>query len=157
MADKVAKSLPEQLLRLLKEERFVLLSTIDKDTGAPYTHAISWLYAPNQSKILFAVDSRSKLVDNIKANELVSLTLIGSGSVYSINGHASIAAEQIEGAPIKLAKVVVSVDDVHDTMFYGSKISVEPQYEKTYDKQAADKLDHQVMSALKGEDQNEQA
>jgi hypothetical protein len=34
-------------------------------------------------------------------------------------------------------------------MFYGSKISVEPEYEKTYNKIAAEKLDHQVMTALK--------
>jgi hypothetical protein len=34
-------------------------------------------------------------------------------------------------------------------MFYGSKIAVEPRYEKTYDAEAAGKLDRQVMEALK--------
>ena len=34
-------------------------------------------------------------------------------------------------------------------MFYGSKIVTEPQYDKTYDKKAAAKLDKQVMEAMK--------
>jgi hypothetical protein len=38
---------------------------------------------------------------------------------------------------------------VRDVMFYGSKIVVEPQYDKTYDKNAAAKLDAQVMDAMR--------
>ncbi len=34
-------------------------------------------------------------------------------------------------------------------MFYGSKISVNPSYEKTYDPVAAAKLDKQVIEAIK--------
>jgi hypothetical protein len=34
-------------------------------------------------------------------------------------------------------------------MFYGSKIVTEPQYDKTYDKNAAARLDTQVMEAMK--------
>ncbi len=34
-------------------------------------------------------------------------------------------------------------------MFYGSKISSEPAYEKTYDKNAADRLDRQVIEAMR--------
>lgn len=34
-------------------------------------------------------------------------------------------------------------------MFYGSKISRDIEYEKTYDKEAAAKLDRQVMEAMK--------
>ena len=149
MAETVARSLTEQLLPLLKKERFVLLSTIDDETGAPNINAISWVYAPDKTTIFFAVDNRSEIVKNIKSNKQVTLTLIGSGSVYSIAGDALVEAENMEGVPLKLAKVAISIQEVRDVMFYGSKISVEPQYEKTYDKQAAEKLDHQVMTALK--------
>jgi len=149
MAETVARSLNEQLLPLLQKERFVLLSTVDNETGAPNMNAISWIFAPNESSIFFAVDNRSRIVQNIKANEQVTLTLIGGGSVYAIAGNALIETENMEGVPLKLAKVVVSITEVRDVMFYGSRISVEPDYEKTYDKQAAEKLDHQVMSALK--------
>lgn len=149
MADKVASSLNEQLLPLLKKERFILLSTLDKDDGAPNQNAISWVYAPHESLIYFAVDNRSRILENIKSNRQVTLTLIGAGSVYSITGDASIEVEKMDGVPLKLAKVAVTVTAVREIMFYGSRISVEPQYEKTYDKQAADKLDNQVMTALK--------
>lgn len=149
MAETVAKSLNEQLLPLLQKERFVLLSTINMDNGAPYVNAISWVYAPNETSILFAVDNRSRIVQNIKGNPYVTLTLVGGGSVFSIAGKASIEADHMEGVPLKLAKIMISVEEVRDVMFYGSKISVEPDYEKTYDKQAAQKLDDQVMTALK--------
>jgi nitroimidazol reductase NimA-like FMN-containing flavoprotein (pyridoxamine 5'-phosphate oxidase superfamily) len=149
MAETVANSLNEQLFPLLQKERFVLLSTIDKDTGAPNVSAVSWVFAPNQSTVVFAVDNRSRMVANINQNAKVTLTLIGAGSVFSIAGEAKIAVEKMEAVPLKLAKVEISIDEVRDVMFYGSKISVEPEYEKTYDKQAAEKLDNQVMSALK--------
>lgn len=149
MADTVAKSLNEQLLPLLQQERFVLLSTIDQETGAPCMNAISWVYAANETSIFFAVDNRSRIVQNIKANQQVTLTMIGGGSVFAITGNAFIEAENMQGVPLKLAKVVVSIVEVRDVMFYGSRISVEPDYEKTYDKQAAEKLDQQVMTALK--------
>ncbi len=149
MAETVAHSLNEQLLPLLSKERFVLLNTVDKETGAPNMSAISWIYAPSESSIFFAVDKRSRIVENIRNNGLVTLTLIGAGSVFAIAGHAAIVDENMAGVPLKLAKVRIDIREVRDVMFYGSKISVEPQYEKTYDKKAAEKLDGQVMTALK--------
>ncbi|RXT14981.1 pyridoxamine 5'-phosphate oxidase family protein [Ammoniphilus sp. CFH 90114] len=150
MAETVARSLNEQLWPLLKKERFVLLNTVDKDIGSPNASAISWVYAPNPSTILLAVDNRSRIIENINSNQNVTLTVIGAGSVYSIIGTASILQEKMEGVPLKLASIEVQIKEVRDVMFYGSRISVEPQYEKTYDKQAAEKLDNQVMKALKG-------
>ncbi|MBP1930635.1 pyridoxamine 5'-phosphate oxidase family protein [Ammoniphilus resinae] len=149
MAETVANSLNEQLFPLLQKERFVLLTTIDKVTGGPNTSAISWIYARNELTISFAVDNRSRIVENIKNNQFVTLTLIGAGSVYSIAGEATVEVEKMEDVPLKLAKISVQIKEVRDVMFYGSRISVEPQYEKTYNKQAAAKLDEQVMTALK--------
>jgi hypothetical protein len=45
--------------------------------------------------------------------------------------------------------VEISIKEVRDVMFYGSKIITEPQYDKTYDKVAAERLDKQVMEAMK--------
>jgi predicted pyridoxine 5'-phosphate oxidase superfamily flavin-nucleotide-binding protein len=149
MAETVSHSLNEQLLPLLQKERFVLLSTIDKDTGAPNVSAISWVYAPNESKVRFAVDQRSRILENINQNSKVILSVIGSGSVFSIAGDASVDITKLEGVPLKLSMATISISEVRDVMFYGSRISVEPEYEKTYDKDAAAKLDNQVMNALK--------
>ncbi|UFJ41885.1 pyridoxamine 5'-phosphate oxidase family protein [Brevibacillus humidisoli] len=150
MAETVAQSLSDELYNLLQQERFILLGTVDHESGAPSTNAISWVYAPSAARICFAVDSRSRIVANIRKEPRVVLTLIGAGSSYAISGKAIIAEERMETVPLKLCKIEVAIESVRDVMFYGSRISVDPQYEKTYDKQAAAKLDHQVMTALRG-------
>lgn len=149
MANKVEPTLTEELLPLLQKERFILLSTIDFENGAPNVSAISWVFAPDKGHIRFAVDNRSRIVENIKANRNVTMTLIGNESTYAIQGEATLKAERIDGIPLKLALIEVGIKEVRDIMFYGSKISVEPQYEKTYDEKAAAKLDSQVLEAMK--------
>lgn len=142
-------ALSEQLFSLLKKEKFVLLNTIDAETGYPNSNAISWVYAPDPEKLRFAVDKRSRIIANITANPLVTATFFGAGSVNAIYGKASVVIEMLENVPIKLACIDIRIDSIRDAMFYGSRISVEPEYEKTYDKRAAEKLDGQVMEAMR--------
>ncbi|GEN32769.1 MULTISPECIES: pyridoxamine 5'-phosphate oxidase family protein [Aneurinibacillus] len=149
MAEVVAQSLSQDLLALLQNERFAMLSTVNKQSGGPYVSAISWVYAPNVSTILFAVNSKSVIVDNIQHNSHVVLNVFAGGSVYSISGHGHVKAEQMENVPLKLTMVEIMIEEVRDVMFYGSRISIEPRFEKTYDERAAKKLDNQVMEALK--------
>ncbi|GMB08600.1 pyridoxamine 5'-phosphate oxidase [Thermolongibacillus altinsuensis] len=149
MANVVEPKLIDPLFRSLQKERFVTVCTIDHETGEPNVSAISWIYAPSPEKIYFAVDQRSRIVQNIRANGAIAITLIANESTYSISGKAHVKVEKIENVPLKLALIQVDIREVRDVMFYGSKISVEPKYEKTYDAQAAAKLDQQVMNALK--------
>ncbi|TLS37676.1 pyridoxamine 5'-phosphate oxidase family protein [Pseudalkalibacillus caeni] len=149
MPNKINPILTAELWTLLQKEQYVTLCTIDNETYGPYVSAISWLYAPDETTILFAVDNRSRIIKNIKENPLVSFTLIANESTYSINGSASIAMEKIEGVPLKLALINVKVNEVRDVMFYGARMSVEPAYEKVYDLEAAAKLDLAVMEAMK--------
>jgi hypothetical protein len=142
-------ALPEQLLSALRQERLVLLGTVDAETGGSSISALSWVYAMDASRVRFAVDARSRLLANIRANPLVTLTLIGEGSVHSINGKAAFVSEKLEEVPFALTCIEVAVEAVRDAMFYGARISVEPEYEKTYDKRAAAKLDGQVFAAMK--------
>ncbi len=151
MAETVAQSLSQELMPLLQKERFMILSTIDHETGSPSVSAISWVYAPHPNSVRFAVDNRSRIVQNVQSHPGVTLTLIGNGSVYAIVGKATIAKERMEDVPLKLAMVEVEIEAVRDVMFYGSRISVEPAYEKTYDAKAAAKLDQQVLNALKND------
>ncbi|WNQ13490.1 pyridoxamine 5'-phosphate oxidase family protein [Paenibacillus aurantius] len=141
-------ALTDQQLPMLQKEKFVLLSTIDAETGAPSVNAISWVYAMGPDRLRFAVDQRSRIIQNVQAHAQAAITFFGGGSVHTVNGTAKLVAEQLDGVPIKLACVEVEVASVRDVMFYGSRISVEPQYEKTYDKRAAEKLDGQVFHAM---------
>lgn len=149
MANQVEPKLLQPLIDYLQKERLVLLATIDHETGAPNVSAISWVYAKNETTVLFSVDNRSRIVQNIKQNGKIVLNLMANESTYSISGDAKIIQEKMEGIPLKLALIQLDINEVRDVMFYGSKITVLPQYDKTYDLNAAKKLDNQVMEAMK--------
>lgn len=149
MAETVATSLSEDLFQLLQQERFVTLGTIDHETRGPSLGSVSWVVAITHQAIRIAIDNRSRILANLQKEPKVVLHLIGGGSSYEISGRASTLAQRMEEVPLKLAKVELAIESVRDIMFYGSCISVEPEYEKTYDKHAAAKLDQQVMAALR--------
>lgn len=149
MVNQVEPKLLQPLVDFLQTERIVLLSTIDYETGAPNVSAISWVYAKNAQTILFSVDNRSRIVKNIKHNPKIVISLMANESIYSISGDAQIIQERMENIPLKLALIKLDIHEVRDVMFYGSKITVLPRYDKTYDLNAAKKLDNQVMEAMK--------
>jgi len=141
--------LSEPLFAALQQEIIVLLSTIDAETGAPSTAAVSWLFATEPGKLRFAIDQRSRIIANIRNNDLVNVTVFAEGTVHAIYGSAQIIVDALEAVPFKLACIDITISAVRDVMFYGSRISVTPEYEKTYDKRAAEKLDGQVFDAMK--------
>jgi hypothetical protein len=142
-------ALPDELFAQLQKEKLILLGTLDVDTGGPTSNAISWVYAVSDTKLRFAVDQRSRIVSNIKQNENVIVTFFAGGSVHTLTGKASLVSEALDDVPFKLSCFDIHINVVRDAMFYGARISVEPEYEKTYDKRAAEKLDGQVYSAMK--------
>lgn len=149
LANQVEVMLTDELFQFLQEERFVTIATVDHETGGPNVSAISWVYAPNKETIFFAVDNRSRIIENIKADSQVVLNVIANKSTYSLSGTGIVNVENLADVPLKLAAVELKLKEVRDVMFYGSKITTRPEYVKTYDKEAANKLDHQVMSAMK--------
>lgn len=149
MANQVETQLSEELKSFLQKERYVTIATIDFETGGPNVNAISWVYAPDEKRILFAVDNRSRIVENIRKSKQVTMTIITNGTTYSISGNASVKEEKMDGVPLKLAELEIEVNAVRDVMFYGAKIVNDVEYEKTYDQAAAAKLDRQVMDAMK--------
>ncbi|HEY8343033.1 MAG TPA: pyridoxamine 5'-phosphate oxidase family protein [Calditerricola sp.] len=148
MTEPLSTTLTPELVALLAKERLVLLATVD-ETGAPNVSAISWVHAPDARRVRFAVANRSRIVENVRKNSRVALAVFAQESILSIAGEARIVQETMEGVPLKLTLVEVAVSEVRDVMFYGAKIAVEPRYEKTYNPQAAAKLDQQVLEAMK--------
>lgn len=148
MAETVT-ALNEQLFSILQKETFVILNTVDAETGGPGVNAISWVYAKDSGTIRFAVDGRSRIIANIKANPNVVVSLFATGTFHAVHGEAKIVTEELENVPFKLTCIDIGIREVRDAMFYGARVSVQPEYEKTYDKRAADKLDGQVFDAMK--------
>jgi uncharacterized pyridoxamine 5'-phosphate oxidase family protein len=149
MPNQVEPKLIKVLYDELQKERFVTLATVDFENGGPNVSSISWILAKTEETIYFAVDNRSRIIQNIKHNSNVVINLIANESTYSISGVASLKEEKLNEVPLKLALVEINIKEVRDVMFYGSKITVEPQYDKTYDKDAAARLDKQVMDAMR--------
>lgn len=144
-----SRVLDENLFVQLQKEKLVLLHTVDEESGAPTSSAISWVYAPEPGVIRFALDQRSRLVANMKANPAVSVTIFANNTVNVVSGQAKLVTESLDEVPFKLTCFDVAIDGVRDGMFYGARIATEPEYEKTYDKRAAEKLDNQVFAAMK--------
>ncbi|MGM0844451.1 MAG: pyridoxamine 5'-phosphate oxidase family protein [Bacillota bacterium] len=149
MANRVEPKLIPALFEELQQERFITVSTVNHLSGGPNVRAISWVYAQSEERILFAVDSRSRIVKDIKFNPLVVLNIIANESSYSVYGKAVLISKTLLNIPINLSLISLDIEEVRDVMFYGSRISVEPQYEKTYDNEAAGRLDLQVIEAMK--------
>ncbi|ART76202.1 hypothetical protein B4U37_09175 [Sutcliffiella horikoshii] len=149
MPNLVENVLVEPLIEALQKETLVTISTVDYETGGPNVSAISWLFAPNEKTILLAVNAESRIVKNVSHNSELVVNLMANDSVYSIHTEATVKVERMDNVPLKLALLHLDVKVVRDVMFYGAKISVEPKFEKTYDVEAAKKLDHQVMTAVR--------
>ncbi|WP_428908781.1 pyridoxamine 5'-phosphate oxidase family protein [Niallia sp. Krafla_26] len=149
MANLIEPELTEPLLHSLQSEQFALLSTIDHETGSPMVNAISWVFAKDPNTIFLAINNRSRIVRNIQGNAQVVLNVVALESTYSIIGEAIIRQEYVEGIPLKLALIELNIKEVRDVMFYGAKMTNVPTYDKTYDLEAAKRLDQQVMEALK--------
>jgi uncharacterized pyridoxamine 5'-phosphate oxidase family protein len=149
MPNQVEPRLIKPLFDELQKERFVTIATVDFETGGPNVSAISWVFAKDEETIYFAVDNKSRIIQNITNNNKVVINLIANESTYSIQGEAMLKEERLHDVPLKLALLKIRILEVRDVMFYGSKIVAEPQYDKTYDKNAAARLDKQVMEAMK--------
>lgn len=141
--------LSDEIFSKMQNEIFVLLHTIDAETGGPTSSAISWIHAMEASQLRIAIDQRSKLIENLRKSPAVAVTVFSAGSVYEIKGKAVIKADALEAVPFKLACIDIEIQSVRDCMFYGARITAQPEYEKIYDQRAADKLDSQVFEALK--------
>ncbi|MET3940739.1 hypothetical protein ABIC22_003551 [Paenibacillus sp. PvP094] len=141
--------LTESLLQQFKNETFVLLNTVDIESGGPTSTAISWVYAENASTLRVALDHRSRLVNNMKQNPLITVTVFGEETVYAINGRASVRQDPLQDVPFNMCCFDISIEAVRNALFYGAQLSSMPQYVKIYDQRAAEKLDEQVFAAMK--------
>ncbi|GIM47433.1 hypothetical protein DNHGIG_29820 [Collibacillus ludicampi] len=149
MAENVRPELHEELFNHLQGEKIVLLATIDHETGAPNVTAISWLVATDPRTLRFAIDPRSRVVQNINKENRVTVAVLGAGSAFAISGRAFVEEEKMEGVSLKMVRAEISIEEVREVMFYGGKLTVEPAYEKTYDPKLAEKFDSEVYTALR--------
>ncbi|WP_078546461.1 pyridoxamine 5'-phosphate oxidase family protein [Litchfieldia alkalitelluris] len=141
------EKLSQELVDLLQGEKIVSLVTMDADTNKPHLSIVSWLVAHEGGEVIkFALGHKGTSVSNIQANPEITLGVIGAGSCYSIKGTASVS--EIIEKTMKYRVVTVKVESYEDVIFYGGKITSEPEYVKTYNEDLAKKLDKEVYEML---------
>jgi hypothetical protein len=147
MMTKTLDHLTSELVSSLEGEKMVSLITIDAKTKLPQLSVVSWVLAkPDGKQIKIALGHKASSIDNIQNNPNVLLGIIGAGSCFEARGTATVS-EVIERT-MKYCVVTIEVEAVENVMFYGGKVTVEPEYEKTYNADLAKKLDNEVYDLL---------
>ncbi|MDR4946010.1 pyridoxamine 5'-phosphate oxidase [Neobacillus cucumis] len=144
---KTLDRLSPALASSLQGEKMVSLITVDAETKLPQLSVVSWVNAnPEGTQIKIVLGSKASSITNIQSNPTVIVGMIGDGSCYSVRGKATVS-EVIEKT-MKFCVVTIDVEEVENVMFYGGKVTVEPEYEKTYNPELAKKLDTEVYELL---------
>lgn len=144
-----ATQLTEAVMQKLQPETFVLLNTVDAVSGGPTSSVISWIYAVDSFTLRLAIDHRSRLVNNLKQNPLVTVTAYGDGQVFAIGGRAEVRQDPLNDVPFEMCCFDIHVEAVRNALFHGIELASSPEYVKIYDERAAEKLDGQVFAAMR--------
>lgn len=136
------------LTHIFAEERLGFLSTIKKDAGTIQQNAVSWIYACKPNVLRVAVSTKSEIVSNVEFNEHVTFSFFFHKSIAAFRSQAKIVTKKMPGVPFPLTIIELQADELHDIMFFGAEISQEPVYQKTYNIDAAKKLDKQVYDSI---------
>lgn len=145
----VPTELSPELTAFLQGAQLVLVTTLDLETKWPTNNLITWVLAKDSATLRLAADAKGRVMNNIRNDERVLLTVMTLGACHTIEGTAKVIAEEIQGVSLKLACAELKVKAVRDVTFWGGKITAEPQYDVTYDKALKEKLDTGVFSALR--------
>lgn len=144
-----ATQLTEALMKKLQPESFVLLNTVDAESGGPTSSVVSWIYPVDESTLRLAIDHRSRLVVNLKRNPLASVTVFCNEQVIAISGRAEVRQDPLDGVPFDMCCFDIHIEHVRNALFHGIQLAASPEFIKIYDEQAAKKLDGQVLAAMR--------
>lgn len=147
MASKAAFELSRAQQSELNKMPLTLLIAFDEAKRWPVTHAISWVQAIDLSTIRFALTQKSHLFTLLQTEKTVSLIFYEDKLIYSVtlsNVHTFTPASRPE---LSLHYYEGHVEEVRNISFYGAEFRA-PEIEKTYDIQAAEKLDREVKASL---------
>lgn len=147
MASKAAFELSRTQQDTLNEMPLTFLITFDEPKRWPITHAISWVQAPNEMTIRLALTKNSHVITLLTNEKTASLIFIEGGLAYSIAlSHVHEFEPSVKPA-LHLRFFEGKVEEVRNISFYGASYG-QPDIVKTYDVEAAEKLDREVKESL---------
>jgi hypothetical protein len=122
---------------------------MDLETKWPSNNLITWVLAKDERTVRLAADAKGRILNNIRADNRVLLTVMTQGACHTVQGTARVVADELQGPSLKLGCAEVEVQAVRDVTFWGGKITAEPQYVVTYDCAVKEKLDTAVFGAMR--------
>jgi hypothetical protein len=146
--DKMTKEIQFDLTKIFERDHIGFLSTIHKDSGAIQQNVVSWIHPFKANVLRIAVAAKSQIVTNIEENDHINFSFFYEKSIVSSQSKAKIITKKIPEVPFPLALIEFAVNELHDIMFYGAEIAHEPIHLKTYNNEAAKKLDIQVYQGM---------
>ncbi|KGI85022.1 MULTISPECIES: hypothetical protein [unclassified Exiguobacterium] len=147
MASKAAFELSKAQQGTLNDMPLTFLITFDEPKRWPITHAISWVQAPNEVTIRFALTKNSHLITLLGNERTASLIFIEGGLAYSVALSHVAEFEPSVKPGLHLRFFEGHVEEVRNVSFYGATYG-QPDIVKTYDVEAAEKLDREVKESL---------
>ncbi len=146
----VPVELSAELVEYLQGPQLVLVTTVDAETKWPSNNLITWVLAPDQKRVRLVADSKGRILNNIRADDRVLLTVMVGGACYTLEGNAQVVAENLDGISLKLGCAEVALRAVRDVTFWGGRITAPAQYDVSYDKGLKERLDSSVFAAMRG-------
>lgn len=137
--------LPDRAINYLQVGRLVVLATVD-ELGRPDTCPVSWITALNPSCIRLAISREVNTYRNILNNEHVMISLVGGAMTLGIRGRARVLSDSLDGIPLSMAIVEMTVDEVKDDSVIGR--GLEDELVK-WEERRRSVSDMRVESALK--------
>lgn len=149
MATAPTPELPQPLVEFMQRPRITVVTTHSPDGPGVTCNVISWVLARDPRTIRMMGDSRTRWVQNLKADPRVALVILGAEGAWTVYGQARILADPTPGVPLRLALIEVTDLQVYSSMFWGARLTQVPEWEVTYDPAQAEKLDQQVFAAMR--------
>lgn len=147
MANKAVFELSKSQQDTLNDMPLAFLITFDELKRWPITHAISWVQAPDEKTVRFTLTKNSHLVTLLANERTASLIFIEGGQAYSVAlSHVSEFEPSVKPG-LHLRFFEGDVEEVRNISFYGATFG-QPEIVKTYDVEAANRLDREVKKSL---------
>ncbi|MDF2608151.1 MAG: hypothetical protein K0S34_2347 [Bacillales bacterium] len=148
MKKRLENNMSTELISHLQNSNIVIVTTVDSE-AKPVNRSVSWIYAISDKKIRMVVDSNSKILSSLHLNNNIAVTVFLNESVYQITGVAKLKKDNIEGIPFKVSMIEISVKQVENIMFFGSKLIKYPEYIKTNNEEKSKQLDEIIFKDMK--------
>ncbi|MFB3160138.1 hypothetical protein ABLO26_02070 [Neobacillus sp. 179-J 1A1 HS] len=144
----VETTLTQEIEEILQGQTLVFCHTYSKSLGKVISTALSWVFAIDSKTVRFAVDWKSKIVEAVQDQSVITLCFVGGESVYSLSGPSKVRVEKTNDMTLKMAIIEIEVEDFRDITFYGAQITQQPKFIKTYKESLIKKLDNEVKEAV---------